>query len=290
MASNDDAAARRAVGAVDRDDHVADLARGLDEVADRLGDVALRQRDPVERVGDLLLEGPALGGAPLALGLDLLELLLLEPQRLQLLLELGHLPQQRLLALVLALLGGLRATRIVPALKSASGLFPSAAENCRIRSSRERASVSPTSSRTRFCTDADEPSEKCLSSSFASWPFSGPKTLSTRSPRNSATWRALSVNSLFELGGGALELGLDELGVRAGLLAVEHARADLDRVADQLGRILAVLLALRDEPDGALVVDDEAVDDHAIAHDPDVRRPEGCCSFHTVWSHRRGAT
>ena len=42
----------------------------------------------VDRVGHALLEGPALGAPALALGLELIELLLLEPQRLQLLLEL----------------------------------------------------------------------------------------------------------------------------------------------------------------------------------------------------------
>ena len=115
---------------------------------------------------------------------------------------------------------------------------------------------------------------------MASWPFSGPNTWSTRSPKNSATWRALSVNSHVQLRGRALELGLDELGVRAGLLPIEDARADLDRVAHQLDGVLAVLLALGDEPDGAFVLHDEAVDDHAPTDDPDVGRSEGCCSFH----------
>ena len=88
-------------------------------------------------------------------------------------------------------------TRIVPALKSASGLLPSAEENCFIRSSRERAIVSCTSSRTRFCTDAELPSENSFSSSLARWPLSGPKTSSTRSLKYSATVRARSVNCAF---------------------------------------------------------------------------------------------
>src|SRR6185437_13060164 len=77
-----------------------------------------------------------------------------------------------------------------------------------------------------------------------------------------------------------LELGLHELRVRAGLLAVEHAGADLDGVADRLHGVVAVLLALADEPDGALVVDDEAVDRHAIAEHPDLGVPEWSCRFH----------
>ena len=82
-----DAPARRAVAGVDRDHHVADLAGGLLEVADGLGHVALRERDGVDGLGHGLLEAAPLGGAALALGLDLLELLLLEPQRLDLLLS-----------------------------------------------------------------------------------------------------------------------------------------------------------------------------------------------------------
>ena len=55
------------------------------------------QRDRVDRVGHRLLEAAPLGGAALALGLDLLELLLLVAQRLQLLLQLGQLLEQRAL-------------------------------------------------------------------------------------------------------------------------------------------------------------------------------------------------
>ncbi len=83
-----------------------------------------------------------------------------------------------------------------PALKSASGFDPSAAENWRTRSWRERTSASLTSSRTRFCTEAELPSPKSFSRSRASWPVSGPKTSSTLVPKCSATVRALSVNWL----------------------------------------------------------------------------------------------
>ena len=77
-----------------------------------------------------------------------------------------------------------------------------------------------------------------------------------------------------------LELRLDELGVGAGLLAVEHAGADLDRVEHDPDRIVPVLLALADEPDGAFVVDDQAVDRDAVADHADVRLPEWSCCFH----------
>src|SRR4051812_42301154 len=68
---------------------------------------------------------------------------------------------------------------------------------------------------------------------------------------------------------GALELGLHEVRVRPGLLAVEHARADFDGVGDDLHRVVAGLGALAHEPRGALVVHDDAVDGHAIADDAD---------------------
>ncbi len=83
-----------------------------------------------------------------------------------------------------------------------------------------------------------------------------------------------------QLTGGALELRLDELGVGGGLLAVEHPGADRDRVEHRLDRILAVLLALADEPDGAAVLDDEAVDREHVADHLDVGMSEGSGRFH----------
>jgi hypothetical protein len=59
-----------------------------------------------------------------------------------------------------------------------------------------------------------------------------------------------------------------------------NARADLDGVADRLDRVLAVLLARAHEADGAVVLDDEAVDRHAIADHADVGLPEWSGGFH----------
>ena len=58
-----------------------------------------------------------------------------------------------------------------------------------------------------------------------------------------------------------LELGLDELGVGRRLLAVEHPRADLDRVRDDLVRIRSLL----HQAHQAVVDDHEAVDLDAVA-------------------------
>ena len=250
-----------------------------DEVADRLRDVALRQRDPVDRLGDVLLEGAPLGGAPLALGLDLLELLLLEPQRLQLLLELGHLAHQRLLALVLALLGGLEdadraglevGERVVPV------------------GGRELPDQVFARARERLVDELAYAVLHGRGGAVREMLLELLGELAVLSPEHAIDALAEELRDLARLVGelavelrcGALELGLDELGVRTRLLPVEDACADLDRVADQLDGVLAVLLALRDEPNRAFVVHDEAVDDHAAAHDPDVGRSEGGCSFH----------
>ena len=67
-----------------------------------------------------------------------------------------------------------------------------------------------------------------------------------------------------QLAGRLVHLGLDGLRVRAGLLAVEDAGADRDRVERELHGVLAGVLALAHEAQGGLVVDDEAVDGDAV--------------------------
>ena len=73
---------------------------------------------------------------------------------------------------------------------------------------------------------------------------------------------------------------LHELGVRSGLLAVEDARADLHGIADSLGGVVTVLLALANDANGALVVDDEPVDRDDVAEYADVGLPEWSGCFH----------
>jgi DNA-binding MarR family transcriptional regulator len=79
-----------------------------------------------------------------------------------------------------------------------------------------------------------------------------------------------------------LELGLDELGVRAGLLAVEHTGADLDRVDHEVGRIGARLFALAHEANRRLIGDGEVGDVQDVAGHGDARGSEGECGFHNV--------
>jgi hypothetical protein len=81
----------------------------------------------------------------------------------------------------------------------------------------------------------------------------------------------------------ALELRLHELRVRAGLLPVEHARPDLDRLADGLDGVLPASFTLANETNRAFVLDDETVDGEAVADRSDLGLPEGCRCFHD-WS------
>ena len=80
---------------------------------------------------------------------------------------------------------------------------------------------------------------------------------------------------LVEVASRALELGLDELRVGGGLLAVEHARADLDGVRDEARGVLGLVR----QPHSALVVDDDTVDVQAVGDDAHLGEGE-TCSFH----------
>ena len=147
----------------------------------------------------------------------------------------------------------------VPALKSASGLRAVGRENCLMRSSRDlRASPAQLANAVlhrRGAAVAETPLELLRELTVLLAEYLADELFEELGDRA----RLLGELRL-DVARGLLELGLDELGVGAGLLAVEHARADLDGVADGLGGVVPVLLALPDDADGALVVDDEAVD------------------------------
>jgi hypothetical protein len=89
---------------------------------------------------------------------------------------------------------------------------------------------------------------------------------------------------LLDLAGNLLELVAHELRVGAGRLAVEHARPDLDGVGNRANGVLARFLAVAHEADGAVVGDDEAVDDEPIADYADICLAEWCCGFHKDFS------
>ena len=86
----------------------------------------------------------------------------------------------------------------------------------------------------------------------------------------------------------AVELAAHEVGVGARLLAIEHARADLDRVDHRPRGVVAGLLALADEPHRALVVNHEPVDREAVADRADMRLSQGRGGFHDSFSRYVG--
>ena len=87
---------------------------------------------------------------------------------------------------------------------------------------------------------------------------------------------------------GVLEVLPQHLDRRAGLLAVEHPGADLDRVRDHPRRILTAIDPRPHELGGDRVVDDQALDDHAPEQGGDARLAEwGGCGFHDGESQAR---
>jgi hypothetical protein len=82
---------------------------------------------------------------------------------------------------------------------------------------------------------------------------------------------------------GVLEVLPQDLDGRAGLLAVEHARADLDRVGHHARRILAGVLPRAHDVGRARIVDDQVLDDHAPDEGADAGLAErGRGGFHSV--------
>ena len=79
-------------------------------------------------------------------------------------------------------------------------------------------------------------------------------------PKCSATVRAPSPRAAVDLARGLLELVRTYSALAAGLLTVEHLGADLDRVGDRLGRVVAGLLVLADDARGGLVLDRQVLD------------------------------
>jgi hypothetical protein len=83
---------------------------------------------------------------------------------------------------------------------------------------------------------------------------------------------------------------LTKVGVGPRLLAVEHPRADGDRVEHQPRDVLAVGLALARQAHGRRVVHDEAVDPQAPVVRADLGEGERNGSFMISRSHATGAT
>ena len=80
--------------------------------------------------------------------------------------------------------------------------------------------------------------------------------------------------AVLDLARGLLEVGAQHLDARAGLLAVQHAGADLDRVGDDARGVLAGVDRARDQLGGDRVVDDDVLDDQAADERVDAGRAE----------------
>ena len=137
------------------------------------------------------------------------------------------------------------------------------------------------------CTASLLASPKWRSSAFVTRPLVGAERLVDLPVQVDDDLAGALDELLVEVACRALELGLDEVGVRAGVLAIEHTGADLEGVAHELGRIVAGVDALGDEPDDALVLDGEAVDAQPVAEDVDVRERQWGRGFHGETSHGR---
>ena len=227
----------------DRHHDVADLARGLLDVADGRAVVAEGQRERIDGRGDLLLVAAPLGRAALGLGGDLLELVLLALELDDLLAQRGELLVHRLELLGLrlrvvahradghALEGGQRVVVAVGGELPAQVLAHLDADLGQQRLDavlhRDRGLVAEVARQRlgHVAVLGPEGVVDALVEALGHQP------------------RALDEGRV-ELARGLLELGLDEVGVGARLLAVEHAGADRDRVEHQPRDVLAVLLAL----------------------------------------------
>ena len=178
---------------------------------------------------------------------------------------------------------------IVPALKSASGLCASAEENCLSRSSRMRADCSAITSRSWCWTATADSAPNIRSSSLRQLPVLGREHLVDALVEELRDQPRLLRERPLDLARDLLELRPHEVGVDLGLLARQHARADLDRVDEHLGRVGAGLGALAHELDRAAVAHGEAVGDDDVAEDGHAGWAEGRRGFHDGPSHATGA-
>ena len=227
----DDPPARGARAAVDVHHDVALAPAGAAEVADRVAVVAHPARDRVHRLGHRLLVGAALGGAARGLGRDVRR-----PSRAR---SAGP-PARASSATICSRIASScaswrvaasRAARRCAALKSASGLEPSARGElpqqvlAHARGLLEHDLRAAGAARRRV-----EPSPNSRASSLARCPFSGAEDLVDLGPEELGHHPRLVGERGLHLARDLLELVADELGVDRVLLALQHPRADLDRV------------------------------------------------------------
>ena len=178
-----------------------------------------------------------------------------------------------------------RSTWVVAALKSASGLEPSAEENWRTRSSRDLASDSATTSRTRFCTEAELPSEKSFCELLGELAVLRPEHLVDLGRRSApppcapcsvnswSSWREAFSNSVRTYS--ALADACSRSSTRAPIAIASVTVLTGSSPACSRSRTSRA---------AALVLDHQAVDGEPVADGADVGLPEWCCGFHGLSS------
>ena len=141
-------------------------------------------------------------------------------------------------------------------------------------------SASPTSSRTRFCTEAELPSPKCFSRSLASRPLSGPNTSSTFLPKCSATVRARSVN----WASSSREARSNSVFTYSELAAACSRSSTRAPISIASRTVLTgsspACCALAHQADGAFVREIQVVDHEAVADEGDAGLSEWGGGFH----------
>ena len=239
----DDTSPRRPGAAVDAHDDVAGLAARFLYVPHRRGVVALGGGDLLDGVGDLLLEGASLGAAALALGRHLLELLALGAQALDL--EPGGLELVHHRAQLLGVgVGGLLGHRQLDAVKLGQRVL--------LALGQELGAQLVLHLGRDVAHDVAHLVLDGVGRGVGEVALQGAGHVAGLGAKGLLELLVQALGdapgSLDELGvevaGGTLELGLDEVGLGAGLLAVQDAGTDLDRVEHELYRVRAGLLAL----------------------------------------------
>ena len=143
-----------------------------------------------------------------------------------------------------------------------------------------RADCSVITARSWCWTATADSAPNSRSSSFASWPFSGAKTSSTRLPRNSATVRAFSVNAPST----SRETFSNSVRTKSALTSAcsrERTRAPISiaSTSSSAGSAPASVRS-RTSVDGAAVAHGERVGDDDVADDRDAGGAEWRCGFH----------
>ena len=165
--------------------------------------------------------------------------------------------------------------------KVASGFDSSADENCLNSFSRDSLSSSATAARTWCWTAVRRLGAEVALEHARDVPAVGPEGLLELRLELGHDRLGGLAEALLDLARRVLEVLLEDLDGGAGVLAVEHPGADLDRVGDHPLRVLARVDPRPHELGRDGVVDHQVLDDHPPQQSGHARVAQGCgCGFH----------